>query len=84
MATADGRGPLNTGTFPNLNIVPRGETEQFTGAERTAKMRELAAARRQNIRETARPADTARERARLSRLGRTHVPDTLKAIEESE
>lgn len=77
-------GARDTGTYPNLNIVPRGEAEQFSPSERQAKTEELLAARQRSTRVTAAPADAAAERARLSRIGRTHVSETLESIEDSE
>ena len=36
-------GPKNTGTYPNLNIPPQAAAEQFTEAEKNAKLAQLKA-----------------------------------------
>ena len=70
--------------YPNINIVPQGETAQLSDAEAQAKTAQLYAqadAQRQNG-ESA-EAYLARLR-RLQQLGSTHAAAALKAIEASQ
>jgi hypothetical protein len=74
----------NSGAYPNINIVPQGETAQLSDAEVQAKKAELAAqadAQRQHGESAA--AYLARLR-RLQQLGSTHAAAALKAIEASQ
>lgn len=74
---ADGRTAPNTGTYPNLNVVPTPETPQLTDAERDAKTAELRAARDgQN-----RGGSSGASEADLRRLARTHADAALREIE---
>lgn len=74
----------NTGEFPNLNIVPEGETEQFTPSERAAKTRELAATRAASISQAGSLPPQRGDPAELRQLGATHAEETLKKIESGE
>jgi uncharacterized membrane protein len=76
-------GPIDTGTYPNLNIPPRTAAEQLSKAERDAAVKELSAAR-QNQPQVRGTASAANENARLRKIGSTHASDTLKAIESSD
>lgn len=76
-------GARDTDTFPNLNIVPRGETEQFTASDRQAKVAELSAIRARTQGQ-ARGGPNAAETQRLRRVGATHADEALREIEASE
>jgi hypothetical protein len=71
-------GPIDTGTYPNLNIVPVAATEQLTEAERAAKTAELQAAR-QGI--PAGDAGAASSDPQLRKIAATHAEDALRQIE---
>ena len=76
-------GVVNTGVYPNINIVPTGETAQLSDDEANARKAELMAqadAQRQNGEGAA--AYLARLR-RLQQLGSTHAAAALAAIEAS-
>lgn len=76
-------GPIDTGTYPNLNIPPRTAAEQLSPAERDADVQALSAARQSQPRvRGAAPAPD--ESARLRKIGSTHASDTLEAIESSD
>jgi hypothetical protein len=84
-AASDGTAaPRNSGQYPNINIVPEGETAQLSDAE-TAQTRATlegeAAAQRRNG-ESA-EAYVARLR-KLQALGSTHAADTLRQIENGQ
>jgi hypothetical protein len=72
-------GPIDTGTYPNLNVAPRAATEQFTPGEAAAKLAAL-----QTVRQTQAPGATAEteeaRRRRLKLLG-DGQSDTLQVIE---
>lgn len=72
-------GPIDTGTFPNLNIVPVGEAKQLTEDERAAKTAELQAAR-QTLAAEGDDAESS-DIEPLKRLASTHGEDVLKQIE---
>lgn len=73
-------GPKDTGTFPNLNIVPQSAAPQFTDDQKNAKLAQLAADRTR-AKAAASGAGGKADPAELARLGRTHGSDTLKQIE---
>lgn len=76
--------PVNTGNYPNINIVPVGETGQLSDAEVASRKSELyseqAAQRRPG---EASSAYVARLR-RLQELGSTHAAAALAEIEASQ
>lgn len=74
------QGARDTGSFPNLNIKPEVAAQQFTDAERTAKLSELQSEKAQAV---ASPGATteAADNAELGKLAATHAGDTLKEIE---
>jgi hypothetical protein len=78
---AGARGPVNTGTFPNLNIPPQQAAEQMTPAQRSADMAALSASHKQNAATAAVPAGQT-DPAVLRKLAATHAADTLKEIEQ--
>jgi hypothetical protein len=75
------RGPINTGTFPNLNIPPQVAAKQFTPEEQQAKMAELTALRGQTTAAVAAPTGTT-DPAALRKLAQTHADEALKEIGE--
>ncbi len=72
-------GPKDTATFPNLNIPPKVAAQQFTDAERTAKLAQLKADERaQGAKNNGvKPTNPAE----LTALAKKHGGDTLKQIE---
>ncbi len=66
--------------FPNINVVPRGETSQMTAGEKAALVSELRTAIARQKSEGVTPTSAA-EIARLRRLAQRHGIDTLAAIE---
>ncbi len=76
---AEGRtgGPVDTGTFPNLNVPQQAAAPQLTQAETDAKLAALrAAAARQSP-----GSETAEARRRRLQLTADDQADTLKVIE---
>jgi hypothetical protein len=71
-------GARDTGTYPNLNIPPRAETDQLTDEEAAARLAELQARRNS---QNAQPGSTRREADRLLLLKRTHAEKTIEEIE---
>ena len=74
----EGDSVRNTGQYPNLNIVPAGETAQISEEERAAKTAELNAAR-QEAQSAAGKQDNEAEK--LRRLARKHAQEALDQIE---
>jgi len=72
-------GPVDTGRYPNLNIPRPAATEQMTGEERAAMLRELTRAREAQKPEE--PPNAAAEEARLRRLAESHGEEVLREIE---
>jgi len=70
----------NTGTYPNLNIRPKGQTTQLSESERAAGTARLQASQRAHQAQTGTPA--ANDVAALKRLGQNHAKDALRVIEE--
>ncbi len=77
---AGARGPVNTGTFPNLNVPPKQAADQITDDKKTADMAALTAAQRQNAATAAVPANQT-DPVALRKLAATHAADTLAEIE---
>ncbi len=73
-------GPKDTGSYPNLNIPRQQAAEQFTDADKSAKLAQLQADQATSSQEV---ADTsgAPDAAQLDNLAKTHASDTLKQIE---
>lgn len=68
--------------YPNINIVPEGETAQFTPQEKQELAAQLRSAlARQRAGDTSRA--TAAEIAQLRALARRHAADVLREIEAS-
>lgn len=74
------QGPRDTGSYPNLNIKPQVAAQQFTDAEKNAKLAELKA---DQARAAASPGATteAADAKALDKLAASHAGDTLKQIE---
>jgi hypothetical protein len=73
-------GPVDTGTFPNLNIPQQAATTQFTDEERDAKLAELRA-RQQTQDPGAAPVESAEARRKRLQVLQDEQADTLKVIE---
>jgi hypothetical protein len=80
-AIAAGRGPLNTGTFPNLNVPQHAAASQFTDQERDAKLAALQAERNRQVSGSA--AETPEQRRRRLQLLADEQEKTLKVIENN-
>lgn len=79
---AEGRsgGPVDTGTFPNLNIPQRAATTQFTDEERDAKLATLRAKQQaQNPGGT--PVESPEARRKRLQVSQDEQGETLKIIE---
>ena len=76
---AEAAGPIDTGTYPNLNIAPRAAAEQFTPEEAAAKLAALEAARQ--IQAPGATAETEEARRRRLKLLSDGQSDTLQVIE---
>jgi hypothetical protein len=72
-----GTGPIDTGTYPNLNVAPKVATRQFTPEEAQAKHAALQAAQRRQS--PGGRALTTEERRRLQLV--EDQGDTLEIIE---
>lgn len=83
VAMAPGRSgqPIDTGTFPNLNIPRQAATAQFTEEEKQAKLAQLAALQqRQNPGATSSTESAEAVRKRL-KVAADEQEETLKVIE---
>lgn len=76
---ASDAGPKDTGTFPNLNIPPKVAAQQFTPAERDAKLAELKADKSRQAPRGGTPKVTGQ--GAMTDLAKQHGPETLKQIE---
>lgn len=72
-------GARNTGTFPNLNEIPRAANRQLTPEETQAKLAELEAAKRAQRPPGSR--ETEEQRRRRLKLLADRQADTLRVIE---
>ena len=79
---AEGRsgGPVDTGTFPNLNIPQRAATTQFTDEERDAKLAQLRA-RQQTQDPGGTPVESPEARRKRLQVLQDEQSETLKVIE---
>ncbi len=73
-------GPKDTGTYPNLNIPPQQAAEQFTEADKNAKLTQLRADQTAATAAAGNASGTP-DAAELDKLAKTHASDTLKQIE---
>lgn len=72
--------PVDTGTFPNLNIPQRAATTQFTDEERDAKLAQLRAkAAAQNP--GGAPVESPEARRKRLQVSQDEQGETLKVIE---
>ncbi|MBO6902684.1 MAG: hypothetical protein JJ864_15185 [Rhizobiaceae bacterium] len=71
-------GARNTGSYPNLNIPPRAETEQLTDEEAAER---LAVLKTRHDAQKSLPGSAGNDVDRLKKLKRSHAEDTLKEIE---
>lgn len=67
----------NTGRYPNLNIMPAGETAQISEEERAAKIAELEAAKEEARSAGGKNGDKAEK---LRRIARKHAEEALEEI----
>ena len=74
--------PENTGEYPNLNEVQRGEMAQMTPDEKSAYLARLRAARAEQATAGGQTRRTATE-AQMKKLAQTHDDETLKEIEQA-
>ena len=74
-------GPINTGSFPNLNIKPEVAGRQFTPEERAAKLAALRAAQQQQS--PGQTGETEEARRKRLKLLADDQNDTLKVIEDN-
>lgn len=79
---AEGRsgGPIDTGSFPNLNIAPQAATAQFTEEEKQAKLTQLRAVQQKQNPSGAPVESPEAQRKRLQVL-QNEQDQTLKVIE---
>ncbi len=73
--------PVNTGLYPNINVMPVGETAQFTPSDEAATRALLNNAK---AGQQAQGESTAAYQERLKRLrllAKSHASDTIKQIE---
>lgn len=73
-------GPKDTGSYPNLNIPPQQAAEQFTNADKAAKLSQLQADQAAASAGAGTTTGTP-DAAELDKLAKTHASDTLKQIE---
>ncbi|PSJ65586.1 hypothetical protein [Kumtagia ephedrae] len=74
------RGPLNTGTYPNLNVPPQVAAPPMTDEDKgrvTARIQSAQSAQATS----GRGVGTTGDPRRLQKLAEEHGGDTLKAIE---
>lgn len=71
-------GPVDTGTYPNMNIPPRSAAAPFTEAEKTAKFAELRSRQESQASQQVKPEASE---AQLKALAKNHAKNTLNVIE---
>jgi hypothetical protein len=79
-ANAQPTGPVDTGTYPNLNIKPQVAGDQITADEKAAATDSLRAAQKEHVAEAATAGKDTTNPALLRKLAKTHADDTLKEI----
>lgn len=76
--------PINTGAYPNINVVPQGQTDQLSDAD-SANLRDTLYAEQASQRQPGEPVAAYIARLRkLQSLGSTHAAAVLKQIEASQ
>jgi hypothetical protein len=78
-AAAVGAGPMDTGSYPNLNIPPQVAAQQFTDAEKNAKLAQLKADAQAQASKGGAPK--VADQAALNELAKKHGAEALKQIE---
>ncbi|HEY6631755.1 MAG TPA: hypothetical protein VIZ90_09905 [Rhizobiaceae bacterium] len=73
-------GPVDTGTFPNLNVPQRAATAQFTNEERDAKLAQLRA-KQQSQDIGGAPVESPEARRKRLQVSQDEQSETLKVIE---
>jgi hypothetical protein len=73
------RGPINTGTYPNLNVAPRVAAPPITDDDKARLTSEIASAQSAQT-AAGEGAGTTGDPAHLETLATQHGDDTLKAI----
>lgn len=76
-----GAGPVDTDTYPNLNVVPRSATDQLVPSETESAKSALKGARVRGQAGGTIPPSAATEQARLRKIGAENPGQVLKAIE---
>jgi hypothetical protein len=80
MAAAPGRGAMNTGTYPNLNVPPQVAAAPLNEADKASLSGRIASAQsRQSA--SGRGAGTTGDPVWVKTLAENHGKDTLEAIE---
>ena len=72
-------GPIDTGTFPNLNVPRQAATAQLTEEEKEAKLAQLRAA--QQRQDPGTPVESPEARRKRLKLAADGQAETLKVIE---
>ncbi len=73
-------GPVDTGTYPNLNIAPKAAAAPISPQEKAAMVGQLGAAQNAQTARGATPS-TANP-ALLRKIAQKHAQDTLEEIED--
>jgi hypothetical protein len=73
--------PKNTGQYPNINVMPVGETAQFTPTDEAATRALLADAKANQQLQGESTAAYQERLKRLRLLAKTHAKDTISQIE---
>ena len=76
--------PVNSGAYPNINIVPVGETAQLSDADAAARKSELYSEQAAQRRPGEASAAYVERLRRLQQLGSTHAAAALAEIESSQ
>jgi hypothetical protein len=76
--------PVNTGAYPNINIVPEGATAQLSDAETASRKSDLYSAQAAQRRPGEASAAYVERLRRLQQLGSTHAAAALAEIEASQ
>ncbi|WP_237684121.1 hypothetical protein [Pseudaminobacter soli (ex Zhang et al. 2022)] len=80
MPVAPQRGPIDTGTYPNLNVPPEVAAPVLTEEEKAGLAARVESARARQS-GSGRGSATTGNSARLKKLAESHGPDTLNEIE---
>ena len=76
--------PVNTGAYPNINIVPEGATAQLSDAEAASRKSDLYSAQAAQRRPGEASSAYVERLRRLQQLGSTHAAVALAEIEASQ